>query len=57
MPFQLAAEIAGNEGGFDGAWQKLTNTDLTGLWNAWNSWLFSEEADQAVLWTPYMPAE
>lgn len=57
VPFQLAAEIAGSEGGFDDAWQKFTNTDLTGLWNAWNSWLFSDKSDQAVLWTPYMPAE
>lgn len=55
-PIQLAMGIAENEGGFEGAWQTLMQANLDSLWNEWNRWLFSEEADEAVLWTPYLPA-
>lgn len=53
-PFALALDITQKSGGFSGAFQALTGSDQNSLWDAWNRWLFTTAAEQAVTWTPYV---
>ncbi len=49
-PFALANNITDS---FDEALAALTGSDQQGLWGAWNTWLFTDAARNAVGWTPY----
>jgi len=51
-PFELAAGIGPQR--FAAALAGQTGLDEAALWNAFTRWLFLEEADRAVLWTPYL---
>jgi hypothetical protein len=55
-PFTLAKDIVTHEGGFEAALMSLTRSDQPGLWDAWNRWLFTDTARNAVAWTPYSAA-
>lgn len=54
-PFDLARAAGQESGGFAGALRSLTGGDQQALWDAWQGWLFAEEALRAAGWMPYLP--
>ncbi|NLX09452.1 MAG: hypothetical protein GXY36_07325 [Chloroflexi bacterium] len=52
-PFDLARDVA--ENGFDPAFAALTGGDQAAFWADWTRWLLSEDVEQAINWTPYVP--
>jgi len=53
-PFDLAMDIPA-QGSFEAALQALSGETLAEFWDNWNLWLFSEAAERALTWTPYLP--
>jgi hypothetical protein len=53
MPFDLAASLS-DVYSFDAALAALLNTDAATLYNDWAQWLFTDAAEAAVNWTPYL---
>jgi hypothetical protein len=49
-PFDLAHDL--REDGFEAAFQALVGDEF---WNQWTAWLFTEEVERALGWTPYQP--
>lgn len=51
-PFDLARDLGENNAEFDSAFQTLVGD---AFWDEWTRWLFTEAADKAINWTPYLP--
>ncbi len=54
-PFDLARAAGQDSGGFTSALRALTGGDQRALWEAWQGWLFTNEAMRVAGWTPYLP--
>lgn len=53
-PFELAQAVTQHAGGFAGALQDLIGAGDAALWDEWTTWIFTNNADAAQTWTPYL---